>query len=107
VEKRTSKRLPARLGCWLVETDESLCCGTYEISEDGVSVRCADPPAPGRRVRLQFFTPLSAEAITVAAEVVWSAFEPEGAMGLRFLNVDDVTRNILKELMRRQVQKQR
>ena len=67
----------------------------------------ADPPAPGKRIRLQFFTPLSAEAVTVAAEVVWSTFEPEGAMGLRFLDVDDVTRSILRELMRRQMQKQR
>ena len=105
MEKRTSKRLPARLGCWLVETDESLCCGTFEISETGVSVRCADPPAHGRSVRLQFFTPLSAEAVTVTAEVVWSTLEPEGAMGLRFLNLDDGTRNVLRELMRQQKQK--
>ncbi len=107
MEKRTSKRLPARLGCWLVETDESLCCGTFEISETGVSVHCSDPPVPGRSVRLQFFTPLSAEAVTVSAEVVWSTLEPEGAMGLRFLDIDEGTRNVLRELMRQQKHRQR
>jgi hypothetical protein len=105
VEKRTCKRMPSRLGCWLVETDEALCCGTYEISETGVSVHCSNPPSPGRTVRLQFFTPLSAEAITVSAEVVWSTFEPEGAMGLRFLDMDEGTRNVLRDLMRRQKRK--
>ena len=102
MEKRTSKRMPARLGCWLVGTDEAVGCGTYEISETGVSVRCSDPPAVGRTVRLEFFTPLSAGAVTVVAEVMWSTVEPEGAMGLRFLGLDESTRNMLKELMRRQ-----
>jgi hypothetical protein len=94
--------MPARLGCWLVGTDEAVCCGTFEISETGVRVRVSDPPVPGRVVRLQFYTPLSAEAITVEAEVVWSAVEPEGAMGLRFLDMNDGTRNVLRELMRQQ-----
>lgn len=102
MEKRTSKRMPARLGCWLIETDEAIGCGTFEISESGLSVHCSDPPAKGRTVRLQFFTPLSAEPVTVAAEVVWSALEPEGAMGLRFLDMDEMTRNVLRELMRQQ-----
>jgi hypothetical protein len=102
VEKRTKKRMAARLGCWLVGTDEAIGCGTYEISETGVSVRCSDPPPPGRTVRLQFFTPLSAGVVTLTAEVVWSSVEPEGAMGLRFLGIDEGTRNVLRELMRRQ-----
>ena len=102
MEKRTSKRKPARLGCWLVGTDEAVGCGTFEISETGVSVRCSDPPSPGRTVRLEFFTPLSAGAVIVQAEVIWSTLEPEGAMGLRFLGMDDGTRNVLRELMRRQ-----
>ena len=95
-----------QLGCWLVDSDEALCCGTFEISEGGVRVQCSNPPATGRIVRLQFFTPLSAEAVTVEARVVWSAIEPEGAMGLSFLDMDDGTRNVLREMMRRQHQKQ-
>jgi len=85
-----------------METDEAIGCGTFEISETGVSVRCSDPPAPGRVVRLQFFTHLSAEAITLQAEVVWSVLEPEGAMGVQFINLEEWTRNILRELMRKQ-----
>ncbi len=102
MEKRKCKRSPARLACWLVERDEAVCCGTFEISETGVSVQCSNPPAAGRTVRLQFYTPLSAGAVTVEAEVVWSALEPEGAMGLRFLDMDDGTMNVLRELMRQQ-----
>ena len=105
MEKRKCKRSPARLGCWLVGMDEAVCCGTFEISETGVSVQCSDPPAAGRTVRLQFYTPLSAGAVTVEAEVVWSTLEPEGAMGLRFLDVDDGTMNVLRELMRQQKHK--
>jgi hypothetical protein len=102
LDKRKGRRIQVRLGCWLVGTDEALCCGTFEISETGVSIHCSDPPAAGRTVRLQFFTPLSAGAVTVEAEVIWSTVEPEGAMGLRFLGVDDGTMNILRELMRQQ-----
>ena len=94
--------MPARLGCWLVGTDELLCCGTFELSETGVSVRCSDPPAVGKVVRLQFYTPLSARAVTVEAEVVWSVLEPEGAMGLRFIDMDAGTMSVLRELMRQQ-----
>jgi hypothetical protein len=104
VEKRTHKRMETRIGCWLIGTDEAIGCGTYEISKTGVSVRCSDPPPPGRTVRLQFFTPLSAGVVTVTAEVVWSTVEPEGAMGLRFLGIDEETQNVLRELVRRQKQ---
>jgi hypothetical protein len=102
LEKRKCKRTPARLGCWLVGTDEAVCCGTFEISETGISVHCSDPPATGRVVRLQFYTSLSAGEVTVEAEVVWSTVEPEGAMGLRFLDMDNGTMNVLRELMRQQ-----
>jgi PilZ domain len=94
--------MPARLGCWLVESDEAVCCGTFEISETGVSVKCSSPPAVGRIVRLQFYTPLSAGPVNVEAEVVWNTFEPDGAMGLRFLDMDEKTKSVMKELMRRQ-----
>ena len=102
MEKRESRRTTVRLGCWLVGSDEALGCGAYEISDTGIRVMCSDPPPPGRTIRLEFFTPYSAGAVTVQAEVVWSTIEPEGVMGLRFLGMDDGTRNILKELLREQ-----
>ena len=105
MEKRQCKRRPVHLGCWLVGSDEALCCGAFEISETGVSIKCSAPPVPGKCVRLQFFTPLSAGALTLEAEVVWSTLEPEGAMGLRFRDMDAKALNILKELMRQQRQK--
>jgi len=90
------------LSCWLEGRDEAVCCGAFEMSETGISVRCSDPPPAGGMVRLQFYTPLSAEAITVNAEVIWSSVEQEGGMGLRFIDLDPATWSILKELARRQ-----
>ena len=102
LDERKCKRKPAQLSCWLVGNDEAVCCGTFEISETGVSIRCSDPPVAGQAVRLQFYTPLSAGAVTLEAEVIWSRVEPEGAMGLRFLGMDDRTRSIVREMVRRQ-----
>lgn len=100
VERRREKRMPVRLGCWLVEKDGASCCQTFDLSDTGVSILASDPPAPGQSVILQFFTPLSAGAVTVEAEVVWSRLEPEGAMGLRFMSLDEATRNIIREFAR-------
>lgn len=105
MDERKCKRTPVGLSCWLMGNDEAICCGTFEISETGISIRCSDPPVAGQTVRLQIYTPLSAGAVTLEAEVVWSNVEPEGAMGLRFLGMDDGTRNVIREMVRRQKRK--
>lgn len=100
VVDRTSKRARLNIGCWLEDKEEVSCCHTFDLSETGVNVVTDDPLAMGKTVRLQFFTPLSAKAVTIDAEVVWSRLEPEGGMGLRFINLDDRTRAVIRELMR-------
>ena len=88
------------ISCWLEGEDDTSCIPTYDLSDTGVSVVCSDPLPEGRVVRLRFFTPLAAEAVTLAAEVVWSRAEPEGGMGLRFLNMDEKTMNVMRETIR-------
>jgi hypothetical protein len=102
VDKRSSKRIRAQLSCWLKETDEAIGCCTYSISENGICVQCSDPLQPGKITRLQLFTHLSSEPLTLQAEVIWSTIEPDNKMGLRFIDLEDRTRNILRELMRKQ-----
>lgn len=101
MEERRNKRVPVEVGCWLKEMDEASCLYTLDVSETGASVLTDDPMPVGRIVHLQFFTPASAAAVTVAAEVVWSNLEPEGGMGLRFVNLDDRTRTVIREFIRR------
>ncbi|KAF0220501.1 MAG: PilZ domain [Geobacteraceae bacterium] len=105
MEERKNKRLPVEVGCWLVEMDEASCVYTLNVSDTGVSV-ITDLLLPvGRTVHLQFFTPASAEAVTVEAEVVWNRLEPEGSMGLRFLSVDEQKRNVIREFIRLEQQR--
>jgi len=47
-------------------------------------------------VTLKFFTPFSAEPLTVRGEVVWSRTEPEGRMGIRFLDIDEEISSVLR-----------
>lgn len=87
-------------GCWLVQADEVSCFDTFDLSESGVSVVTTAPLQAGRVVTLQFFTPLAATPLTIEAEVVWSHLDPEGGMGLRFLDMDQKTAGIIREFAR-------
>ncbi len=91
--------MPVKTGCWVVGTDEATCFETFDLSESGVAILTSSPLPAGKVVRLQFFTPLAAAPVTVMAEVVWSRLEPEGGMGLRFLEMDRQTRSVIREFM--------
>ena len=96
MEERSCRRTPVEVGCWLVEMDGASCLYTFDISENGVSVITEDPLPVGQVVRLQFFTFRSARAVTLEAQVVWSRLEPEGGMGLKFINLDGEKRGVLR-----------
>jgi c-di-GMP-binding flagellar brake protein YcgR len=86
MDKRSCRRLPVRVGCWLVEIDELVCVYTFDISAEGVCVVGDEPLPAGKVVNLQFFTPRSAQPVQIEAEVVWSREEGGAyALGLRFL----------------------
>ncbi len=100
MKERTSRRMAVTTGCWLVQDDEVSCFDTFDLSESGVSVLTTAPLQVGRIVTLQFFTPLAATPLTIEAEVVWNHLEPEGGMGLRFLDMDQNTAGIIRNFAR-------
>ncbi len=83
-----------------MQSDGASCFDTFDLSESGVSVVTTAPLQVGRIVKLQFFTPLAASPLTIEAEVVWSRLDPEGGMGLRFLDMDEKTAGIIREFAR-------
>jgi len=92
-------RVSVDINCWLEGREGMYCVSTFDLSETGVSVLCSDPAPEGKILDLKFFTPFSVEAITVRGEVVWSCTGPEARMGLRFLDMNEMTRNVLKTTM--------
>lgn len=99
MEERSCRRTPVEVGCWLVELDGASCVYTFDISENGVSIITKDPRPVGQVVKLQFYTPRSARAVTLEARVVWSRLEPEGGMGLAFNDLDAEKRGVLRSFM--------
>ena len=101
MEGRRHKRRNIQIGCWILGQDGvSSCCSSFDISDSGIAI-CIDDPLPiGRIVTLQFYTPTSAAALTVPAEVVWSRTEPDGAMGLRFNGITLDQLELLRDLAR-------
>ncbi len=100
MKERACRRMAVTTGCWLMQADAASCFDTFDLSESGVSVLTAAPLQVGRIVKLQFFTPLAATPLTIEAEVVWSRLDPEGGMGLRFLNMSQKTAAIIREFAR-------
>ncbi len=97
--KERSRRIPVEMGCWLEGADGVSCLTVYDLSENGFSVVSSDPLPEGRVVTFKVYTPFAAEAVSIQAEVVWSRTEPEGGMGLRFMNIDDTVREVLKGMV--------
>jgi uncharacterized protein (TIGR02266 family) len=96
VIKYRNGRIPVEINCWLEGAEGMSCVTTYDLSDSGVSLLTPDPLPEERVVTLKFFTPFSAEPLTVKGEVVWSRMEPDGGMGVRFLDMDEEMRSILR-----------
>ena len=95
MEKR-SGRITVDINCWLEGKEGMYCVSTLDLSETGVSVLCSDPLPEGKTLSLKFFTPFSVEPIDVKGEVIWSRAEPDGRMGIRFHDMNETTKGILK-----------
>ena len=95
--KKRKRRIPVEINCWLRGVDGASCVTAVDLSETGVSVASSDPLPEGRVICLQVYTPFAADSIVLKAEVVWSRTEPEGGMGLRFLEMNEKIRILLRE----------
>jgi len=100
VIKERSGRIQVDISCWLEGSEGVSCVTTLDLSDTGLSMVSSDPLPEGRIVSLRFFTPFAAEPIALNAEVVWSRTEPEGGMGLKFLDMDDKIKVVLRETAR-------
>lgn len=109
MKERGCRRVPASVGCWLLELDGASCFDTFDLSEEGVCVQTDEPLQVGRVVQLGFYTPGSARPIRAEAEVVWVCSDEEpNMMGLRFVNLDEKGREAIREyavLLARQMRK--
>jgi hypothetical protein len=94
--KERNGRITVEINCWLECAEGMSCVTTYDLSDSGVSLLTPDPVPEERIVTLKFFTPFSAEPVTVKGEVVWSRMEPVGGMGVRFLDMDEEMRSVLR-----------
>ncbi|HEX9023882.1 MAG TPA: PilZ domain-containing protein [Geobacteraceae bacterium] len=98
--REREKRIPAKLGCWIEGEGGGTCVTISDLSETGIAVITPDPLPEGRIVLLKIYTPFAAEPVPLKAEVIWSRMEPDSAMGLKFLGVDEKTKGILKGAVR-------
>jgi uncharacterized protein (TIGR02266 family) len=109
IKERGCRRIPASVGCWLLEVDGASCFDTFDLSEQGVCVHTDEPLPVGKVVSLGFYTPGSARPVRAEAEVVWVCSEGEPiSMGLRFIRLDEEGRAAIRtyaELLERQRQR--
>ena len=94
--KERDSRVNVDINCWLEVEDGMFCVTTFDLSDTGVSLLSSYLLPEGRIVSLKFFTPFSAEPVTVKGEVIWARTDPEGVMGIRFLDIHEKTRCILR-----------
>ena len=92
-ERRQSVRIDVQASV-SIRTQEATIEGiALDLSSGGMDVLSAKPLSSAARVRISFELPNEAAAIEADAEVVWST--PNGQTGLRFLDMDDSTREKL------------
>lgn len=87
------------MGCWLMGNDGGECLDVADISEGGMAAATGSWLPTGQRVTLQFFTPRSARALEVTADVVWNHADGHTRRaGFRFVEVGGETLHRLREL---------
>jgi uncharacterized protein (TIGR02266 family) len=75
------------------------------LSTEGMFLRSADPKPPGTVFNFQFQLGDDFALIEGRAEVIWTRRQDQGprrpaGMGVRFLSIDETSRNVIKRLVR-------
>lgn len=113
-ERREATRIPIEAEVSLEFSDVSELaqeCST-NLSLGGMFIRTSNPPRVGTRLRFALNLPEEVRAISGSAEVMWirrreeaSLEEPPG-MGVRFLELDGVSRAIIFSIVDRYIQEE-
>ena len=99
MDERHCCRTGVAMACWLVGNEGAECIDVADISEGGMAAATGSHLPAGQQVTLQFFTPRSAKALTVKADVVWNRFDGHSRRaGFRFVEVNGETLSHLREL---------
>jgi hypothetical protein len=108
MEGRRHKRKQIHIGCWILGEDGGCnCCSSFDLSDSGVSISTDEPLSVGQVVSLQFYTTRSAAPLTLSAEVVWSRIDPDGLMGLRFIDITQDDLSVLRDIIRQKIHRER
>src|SRR5690349_8643321 len=107
-ERRRAPRVLVDLEVDYASEENYLFAYITDISATGIFVRTTTPEEPGTQLNLRFQMPDDDEKIELEGEVIWVNPYRPGApdnlhpgMGIRFVELDDETREQLLELIRR------
>ena len=98
-------RIPIRQRIWCEGDNVTLYVQALNVSNGGLFVRTANPPAPGQRFRVSF-TDLDEGEVVAQVEVVWArqdVGEPQPGMGLRIVNFERGATNFRRFVERREI----
>lgn len=103
-ENRKFQRVPSRLRCWCEGENVTVYARVGNLSEGGMFLRTSTPLERGARAVLRFGAEPGVEA---PATVMWARPEAAGTpagMGLRFEELDGTRRELIKELVERELE---
>jgi len=109
-ERRQAPRVLVDLDVDYSSEENFLFAYIADISDTGIFIRTTAPEAAGTRVNLRFSAPgqPATTVLQVEGEVLWvNPFRPgqpdniHPGMGIRFVDIDEVTRKSLLDLIRR------
>jgi len=71
------------------------------MSLGGICITSPNPEPEGAEVDLEIHFPETEESFVVHGKVVWNSQEPPVEMGIRFLDLDETKREILRNYLNR------
>lgn len=95
-DRRLGLRAGARLPVHILAPQDRVGLVTSTVSAGGISLRIANPPPVGTRLRLSIDTRLRPAPIIAGAEVIWSRPGPSAAVGALFVDLLSNDRELLE-----------
>lgn len=108
-EKRREERIPAEIEVKYSTGESFVVDWTMNISRGGMFIRTPNPLPPGSNLKIYFSIPEAEEEIFVEGIVRWKADPTDPnvlpGMGVEITYIDEKSRRILDEFVRKKLQK--
>lgn len=107
VNQRAAERVEVDIQVDCRDEGNFLFASIRNLSELGIFVETRAPAPPGTRLKIDFVLPISGAKISASGVVVWTNAYREGqenlnpGMGIRFLDLNDTSRQKICDLIRR------